>query len=145
MVVQISPYYPWYGYKLQRHKVNICISAMCMSCSMISSPLVTESWWNRSWSPRISASTDWCSTTVSSCWAQLQCSPGTLGTLRRCWVSVIMITRRTILGSVSLMPLCHTDWLTLALLELLIEPKRTERLDLAFNNVKPKDWFFVLD
>ena len=66
--------------ELQRHIVNIWISAMFTSCSMISSLLVTESWWNRSWSPRISASTDWCSTTASSCWAQLQCSPGRRGT-----------------------------------------------------------------
>ena len=59
-----------------------------MFCSMISSLLVTESWWSRSLSQRTSASTAWCSTTASSCSALPLCSPGRRGTLRRCWVSV---------------------------------------------------------
>ena len=41
-------------------------------------------------------------------------------------------------------PVAHLLW-ALAVRQHRPLEKKYEKLDLAFNNVKPKDWYFVLD
>ena len=43
--------------------------------------------------------------------------------------------------------MCNTNYLNVQACRLVLDilPGLEVRLDLAFNNVKPKDWYFVLD